>query len=64
MDVESGAGHLLKPDSVFAFLAAHRRGLLPDAMFGDLFPTRRGRPSVPADVMAEVITLHSLKGPV
>jgi len=62
MDVESVAGHLLRPDSVFAFLAGHRRELFPDAMFADLFPTRRGRPSVPADVMAAVITLQSLHG--
>jgi hypothetical protein len=31
-------------------------------MFGDLFPTGRGRPSVPADVMAAVITLQALHG--
>jgi IS5 family transposase len=61
LDVESVAGHLLKPGSVFAFLAEHRRELFPDAMFADLFPTRRGRPSVPADVMATVITLQSLQ---
>ena len=48
--------------SVFAFLAAHRRELFPDAMFADLFPTGRGRPSVPADVMAAVITLQALHG--
>ncbi|HEX5254126.1 MAG TPA: IS1182 family transposase [Mycobacterium sp.] len=62
MDVESVAGHLLKPDSVFAFLASHRRELFPDELFVDLFPTRRGRPSVPADVMAAVITLQALHG--
>jgi hypothetical protein len=28
------------------FLAAHRRELLPDAMFTDLFPTGRGAPDV------------------
>ena len=31
-------------------------------MFADLFPTGRGRPSVPADVMASVITLQALHG--
>ena len=62
LDVESVAGHLLKPGSVFAFLAGHRRELFPDEMFADLFPTGRGRPSVPADVMAAVITLQSLQG--
>jgi hypothetical protein len=36
--------------------------LFPDAMFEDLFPTRRGRPSVPADVVATVMLLQSLEG--
>jgi hypothetical protein len=62
LDVESVAGHLLKPGSVFAFLAGHRRVLFPDEMFADLFPSGRGRPSVPADVMASVITLQALQG--
>ncbi len=31
-------------------------------MFADLFPTGRGRPSVPAEVMASVITLQALHG--
>ena len=62
LDVESVAGHLLKPGSVFAFLAEHRRELFPDGMFADLFPSGSGRPSVPADVMATVITLRALQG--
>jgi IS5 family transposase len=36
--------------------------LFRDEMFADLFPTGRGRPSVPADVMAAVITLQALHG--
>jgi IS5 family transposase len=62
LDAESVAGHLLKAGSVFAFLAGHRQVLFPDEMFADLFPTGRGRPSVPADVMAAVITLQALHG--
>jgi hypothetical protein len=62
LDVESVAGHLLKPGSVFAFLAEHRRELFPDDMFADLFPSGRGGPSVPADVMATVIMLQALHG--
>ena len=62
LDVESVAGHLLRPGSVFAFLAVHRRELFPDGMFADLFPSGSGRPSVPADVMATVITLQALHG--
>ena len=62
LDVESVAGHLLKPGSVFAFLAEHRRELFPDSMFSDLFPGSGGRPSVPADVMASVLVLQALHG--
>ena len=62
LDAESIAGHLLKAGSVFAFLAGHRQELFPDEMFADLFATGRGRPSVPADVMAAVITLQALHG--
>ena len=36
--------------------------LFPEVMFADLFPSRRGRPSVPAEVMASVITLQALHG--
>jgi hypothetical protein len=62
LDVESVAGHLLKPGSVFAFLAEHRRRLFSDELFADLFVSGRGRPSVPADVMAAVIVLQALHG--
>src|ERR1700710_2105066 len=62
LDAESVAGHLLKSDSVFAFLAMHRHELFPEELFADLFPSRRGRPSVPGEVMASVITLQALHG--
>ena len=62
LDAESVAGHLLKPGSVFAFLAESRKQLFPDEMFADLFPSGRGRPSVPGDVMAAVIVLQTLHG--
>jgi hypothetical protein len=66
LDVELVAGHLLKPGSVFAFLAGHRRQLFPDQLFAHMFPSGRGWHSVPADVMAAVIThqaLHRLSAP-
>ena len=62
MDAESVIGHLIKPGSVFAFLAEHRKALFPDVMFADLFPSSRGRPSVPAEVIASVIVLQTLHG--
>ncbi len=43
-----------------AFLAEHRSRLFPDEMFADLFPSGRGRPSVPAEVVATVMVLQSL----
>lgn len=45
-----------------AFLAEYRLGLFPDEMFADLFPVKRGRPSVPADVIATVMVLQALEG--
>ena len=45
-----------------AFLADHRHRLFPDEMFADLFPSGRGRPSVPADVIATVMVLQALEG--
>lgn len=62
LDAESVVGHLLGPGSVFAFLAGHRGRLFPDEMFADLFPSGRGRPSVPADVIASVLVLQTLHG--
>lgn len=62
LDAESVAGHLVDRGSVFALLAEQRRVLFPEAMFADLFPTRLGRPSVPADIAASVMVLQSLHG--
>ncbi|MDQ0862881.1 IS1182 family transposase [Arthrobacter globiformis] len=62
LDVESLAGELLAPGSVFAFLAKHRGRLFPDSMMEDLFPSRRGRPSVPAPVIGSVLVLQALQG--
>ncbi len=62
LDAESVAGHLIEAGSVFALLAAHRRVLFPTGMFADLFPTGRGRPSVPADIAASVLVLQALHG--
>jgi hypothetical protein len=60
LDAGALAGHLVPAGSMFAFLAAHRGELFPDADFADLFPSGRGRPSIPASVMATVLTLQAL----
>jgi len=62
LDVEARAGQLLAPASVFAFLAKHRGRLFPDSMMEDLFPSRRGRRSVPAPVIGAVLVLQALQG--
>jgi hypothetical protein len=62
LDAESVAGHLLARGSVFGFLAEHRGSLFPDELFADLFTSARGRPSMPADVVATVIVLQTLNG--
>jgi hypothetical protein len=43
-------------------LAVNRQRLFPDDMFADLFGSGRGRPSVPADVIATVMVLQALEG--
>lgn len=60
LDAEMLAGHLVPQGSMFAFLAAHRAGVFPDEDFADLFSSGRGRPSIPATVMAAVIALQAL----
>jgi hypothetical protein len=62
LDVEAVAGHLLVEGSVFAFLAGHRHRVFPGEMFADLFPSGRGRPSIPPEVIASVIVLQTLHG--
>jgi hypothetical protein len=60
LDAEMIAGHLVPPGSVFAFLAEHRRELFPDSFTADLFPSRTGRPSLPADLVGSVLVLKEL----
>ena len=60
--MESLAGHLISPGSVFGFLAAHRSRVFPPELFEDLFPSRRGRPSLAPEVVASVLVLQALNG--
>ncbi len=62
LDSESVAGHLVEPGSVFEFLRDHRRVLFPEPMFADLFPSGRGRPSIPVDIAASILVLQALFG--
>ena len=61
LDAAALAGHLVPAGSMFAFLAAHRAEVFPDADYADLFaPPGLGRPSLPATQMAAVMTLQAL----
>jgi len=62
LDAAALCRQLVPEGSVEAFLADHRQELFPDELFSDLFPSGRGRPSVPADVIAAVMVLQSLEG--
>jgi IS5 family transposase len=62
LDAMAMCGHLVARDSVHWFLAEHRQRLFPDDLFADLFGSGRGRPSVPADVVASVMVLQALEG--
>lgn len=60
LDARALVGHLVATGSMFAFLAARRQELFGDEDFADLFPSGKGRPSVPASVMASVMVLQVL----
>jgi IS5 family transposase len=62
LDAAALCRHLVPDDSVAGFLADHRAELFPDEMFADLFPSGRGRPSVPAEVIATAMVLQALEG--
>jgi len=60
LDAGALVGHLVAEGSMFEFLATHRGEVFPDQEFADLFPSGRGRPSLPAPVAAAILTLQSL----
>jgi IS5 family transposase len=62
LDASALCRQLVPKGSVEAFLADHRRELFPDEMFKDLFLSKRGRPSIPADTVASVMVLQALEG--
>src|SRR5512142_1574848 len=59
-DAELLAGHLVPAGSMFAFLAAHRAEVFPDAHYADLFAAF-GRPSLPSPRMAADLARQSLR---
>jgi hypothetical protein len=59
-DAQEVAGGLVPAGSVFAFLAIHRLDLFEDSFTADLFASRTGRPSLPADLIGSVLVLKEL----
>jgi IS5 family transposase len=62
LDAAALCRQLVAEGTVEAFLADHRRELFPDDLFADLFPSGRGRPSIPGEVVATVMVLQALEG--
>ncbi len=62
LDAGALCRQLVDEGSVYAFLADHRTEVFSDDMFADLFLSRRGRPSIPAGVMASAMILKELEG--
>lgn len=62
LDAAAHCRELVPENSIYALLADHRSELFPDEMFADLFPSGRGRPSVPGEVIAPAMILKELQG--
>ena len=62
LDAAAFCRGLVEEGTVYAFLADHRRELFKDEDFADLFPSGRGRPSIPVEVICSVIVLQALEG--
>jgi transposase len=60
LDARALVGHLVPAGSMFAFLADHRQDVFDDKEFEDLFPSGKGRPSIPVSVMASILVLQTL----
>jgi Transposase DDE domain len=57
-------GDRLREESLYRLLAEHGDRLFPDDYFADLYKeSSRGRPTVPARVLATVIVLQAFEGP-
>jgi transposase len=62
LDAAAFCRELVEEGTVYSFLAEHRNELFRDEDFADLFPSGRGRPSVPAVLVCSVMVLQALEG--
>lgn len=49
-------------DGIYKFLAENRTQLFPDHIFAELFPSKKGRKSLPASTIASILLLQSIEG--
>jgi hypothetical protein len=62
LDAAAFCRGLVEEGTVYAFLADHRKELFKDEDFLDLFPSGRGRPSTPVELICSVMVLQALEG--
>ena len=62
LDAAAFCRGLVEKGTVYSFLADHRNELFKDEDFADLFPSGKGRPSVPAVLVCSVMVLQALEG--
>ena len=62
LDAGAFCGSLVEEGTIYAFLAEHRQELFQEEDFADLFPSARGRPSIPAALVCTVMVLQALEG--
>jgi transposase len=62
LDAAAFCRGLVEEGTVYAFLADHRKELFKDEDFADLFPSSRGRPSTPVELICSVMVLQALEG--
>jgi transposase len=62
LDAAAFCRGLVEDGTIQAFLADHRSELFDDEEFADLFPSGRGRPSIPTELVCSVMVLQALEG--
>ncbi len=62
LDAAAFCRGLVEDGTIYAFLADHRDELFKEEDFADLFPSGRGRPSIPAVLVCSVMVLQALEG--
>jgi hypothetical protein len=62
LDAAAFCRGLVEEGTVYAFLAEHRKELFKEEDFLGLFPSGRGRPSTPVQLICSMMVLQALEG--